>query len=362
MAIDLFATRYMLNAVTQFKRPKRYFLDTYFPGIKIFDTETVDVDVIKNKRVMAPFQSPLTEGKVMDKTGFSSHALKPAYVKPKDVTTAQQLLTRTPGSVVYPGTQTMADRAAIRLAQDFMLLQDSIVRREEWMAAQALITGQVPVIGEGINILVDFLMADNHKVTLLDTARWSNKAKDADGKYFSNPLDDLVAWGLQVLQDSGLSPNRVDMGCDVWREFITHPSIAGRDGIFNNLKINTGQIQPEQLEDGVAYCGSITYGTLNVDIYVYVDWYIDDQDGNTEKMLLPADRLVMGSTRAQNTKLYGAIQDIEAIEELGAALIATSVYPKTWVTKDPSQRWIQLQSAPLPALNQPDAFFSAKPI
>jgi hypothetical protein len=128
MAIDLFATRYMLNAVTQFKRPKRYFLDTYFPGIKIFDTETVDVDVIKNKRVMAPFQSPLTEGKVMDKTGFSSHALKPAYVKPKDVTTAQQLLTRTPGSVVYPGTQTMADRAAIRLAQDFMLLQDSIVR------------------------------------------------------------------------------------------------------------------------------------------------------------------------------------------------------------------------------------------
>ncbi|MNP72164.1 Phage major capsid protein E [compost metagenome] len=55
--------------------------------------------------------------------------------------------------------------------------------------------------------------------------------------------------------------------------------------------------------------------------------------------------------------LYAAIQDLEAIE---SGLVEAARFPKSWVTQEPSQRWLKVQAAPLPGLLEPNAFLYAK--
>ena len=68
---------------------------------------------------------------------------------PQKVTTVDDLLSRMAGENPYSG-KTPADRAVEKLARDFSELDEMITRREEWMCAQALYTGVIPIVGEGI--------------------------------------------------------------------------------------------------------------------------------------------------------------------------------------------------------------------
>ena len=68
--------------------------------------------------------------------------------------------------------------------------------------------------------------------------------------------------------------------------------------------------------------------------------------------MIPLNKVWIGSTNAKNTRLYGAIKDLKA-------LAAMPRFAKSWEEEDPSARYLMMQSAPLVALNQPDAFVSA---
>nr|WP_256579916.1 major capsid protein [Pseudomonas sp. B6(2017)] len=41
-------------------------------------------------------------------------------------------------------------------------------------------------------------------------------------------------------------------------------------------------------------------------------------------------------------------------------MVEAARFPKSWVTEEPSQRWLKLQCAPLAGLLEPDAFIYAK--
>jgi len=346
--IDIFDTRTMLDVGDQMKRPSTSARDTFFPRATQFDTASVDVDIVKGKRRLAPLVNPLAEGRVVERTGFTTNTLKPGYVKPKFVTTAGDLLKRSPGEVLYAGGRTPEMRAQEQLAKDLGELYDMVTRREEWMAAQALTTGQVVMTIKGETtdqtVTVDFQMDSNHKVTLTGTDLWSDAGSD--------PLGDLATWARKCRQDSGLSPTDVLMGSDAAEAFIKNTAV---DKELNNRRIDTGMIVPENLPNGVAYLGRIDRPGVSVDLWTYDEWFVDEETG-LEGSAIPANKVVMGSRRAQNSKLWGAIQDMDAFD---SGLVAANRFPKSWVTKDPSVRWLMVQSAPLMALNQPDAFVIA---
>ena len=68
-----------------------------------------------------------------------------------------------------------------------------IVRREEWMAATAIFTGQIPIIGEGLNEVIDF------DFTNKETIVSAEKKWDADT---SDPLGDLERWREAVQKEA----------------------------------------------------------------------------------------------------------------------------------------------------------------
>lgn len=337
-AISLFETRDMIRALEQMKPVQTFLLDTFFTETETHVTKHVDIDIIKGKRRVAPFVSPLVEGTAIDRIGYTTNTYEPPYVKPKMVTHAQDFLKRQPGETIYGSSDSAGQRAAMQVGKDLAQMDELITRREEWMAATALQTGKIVVSGEGISATIDFLMDASHIITLTGTDLWSDTTN-------SDPLGDLRTWKRLIFKDSGLNPTHVIMGTSAIDAFMAHPKVTNALDI---RRITLGQIDPAILANGVTY-----YGTLNevgIDVYSY-DEYFDTGSGDTA--LVDAKKVIMGSNRARCTRHYGAIQDLE----VNAAM---SRFPKSWEEKDPSVRFIMVQSAPLMALHQVDAFVCAK--
>lgn len=335
--MDLFTLRSMTDALRERRPPKRFFLDRFFRRIVEHETLEVDIDIVRNKRRLAPFVHPLSEGKLVEREGYSARSIRPAYIKPKMATTAADLLKRDAGEIVY-SPKTRLQRAAERLAEDLATMDDMIIRREEWMAAQALMTGTVTVVGEGLNAVIDFGYSANHKATLTTTARWDNAA--------GVPLTNIRAWKSRVAQDSGLVPTDMVLGTAAAAALIKNPEfVAEREFIQTSTLVLRNDTS--NLPQGVTYIGRVE----SLDVWVYEEWYLDDN--GVEQPLVPTNYAMLGSSSADTRLHYGAIQDLKA------GLAAMRRFPKSWEQEDPSARMVMVQSAPLPVPHQIDAFFLA---
>lgn len=338
MSIDLFHHRNMLRQLEQMKPAQNFLRDLIFGETINHDTDTIDIDVIKGKRRVAPYVSARMEGKKVERLTYQTNTVKLPYTKMKMETNAAHLLKREPGTTVYSENLTPMQRAANQLGKDLRELNEMIDRLEEVQAAQALNTGIVTVSGDGIELSIDFAMATDHKITLSGAALWSDSQSD--------PMKNFRTWRRKIMQDSGITPDTVIMAGNVVDVFLEHSKIAG---MLDNRRIDRGFINPQALANGVTYLGYLP--EIGCDVYSYDEWYIDAN--GTEQPMVPDNKVWMGSTRARTARHYGLIQDLD----LGD--FAVSRFPKSWRVKDPSAQWLLLQSAPLCALHQSDAFISA---
>lgn len=341
MAVDLFELRRLLRHTEQLKMAKRFLVNMFFGETDRSTTRHIDVDVRKGKRRVAPYVSSLLPGKVVDRVGFETKTITPPYIKIKDVLDPKKLFIREPGQTLHvQGNLTPAEQAAQYVGGVMADFNDMIDRREEEQAAQALTTGIVVATGDGVDITVDFQMPAANKVVLSGTNLWSDTVN-------SKPLQDLRNWSRQVLKSSGFRPDVLILGEDVVDAFIEHPDVKDQ---LNTRRIDLGEIMPEVLPDNARYIGRIN--EVGLDIYAYDEWYLDDND--VEQPMIPANKIIMGSTQARCIRHYGVIEDVEYGD------FAVSRFAKSWVQKDPSARFFMMQSAPLMNLHQVDAFLNAQ--
>ncbi|MGU0755844.1 major capsid protein [Pseudomonas aeruginosa] len=341
---DIFDCRTMLDAVEQMVRPRTFLRDLFFNGANpvTFGSTTVDIDIVKGTRKMAPFVHPRLPGSLSLRSGYRSTTYKPPYIQPKRETTAELILKRSPGENPF-ATKSALQRAGEQLGKDLADLDDEITRREEWMCAQALTTGSINVKGEGVDDVIDFQMEDTHKVTLA-TGKWGTSGAD--------PIGNLRAWKRLLAKDSGRTANVSVFSGEALDAFQNDESVMKK---LNTRRVDLGMIKPEELPDGVTYLGYLN--DPGVDIYGYDEWYVPDDGDKKEQPMISAGGIILGSTNTRNAMLYGAIQDLDAIE---SGLIEASRFPKSWTTKEPSVRWVKLQAAALSGLLEPDAFLFAK--
>lgn len=345
MAINIYSTRTMLAAVQAMMPVNTFLKDTFFSNVITFTTEHVDVDYYKGRRKMAPFVSPRVAGQVMERQGFTTKTFKPAMVKPLRIITGDDINKRSMGENIY-SAKSPDERAAEMLAQDISDLDEAITRLEEWMVSQILFTGQVQMIGEGVDQVLDFDFSN--KVTLSGNDVWSDQAN-------SDPIADLKQWRLAVIQKSGVTPDIVVMASDVVDAFVNHPAVQK---VMDNTRIILGKIEPRTLPNGVTYIGSIS--SLGLDIYSYDEWYFDE-DTQTEKPMVPAGSLMIGSTRARSSMLYGAVTLADEKTKSFVTYEGSRI-PDSWVEKNPPARFLQINSRPLPVPHEVDSWYVAKVI
>lgn len=345
--VSIYEPRTMGRIVEKLPPVRTFFRDTFFRREETFNTESVDVDFVKGTRKVAPFVHRIIGGKTVPNTGYETKTYKPPLVAPDKITTVDDLLKRRPGESLVSG-RNPAERAVLKMSDDFRELRDMISRREELMCVQSIFTGKIPIIGEGLNEVIDFGFT-NTEVISAATKKWSNAGSD--------PIGDLKRWHKQVQKTGFTNCNACVMADDVATVFVGHEKVQK---VLDVRNYNLAVIQPRQLPNGVTYVGTIH--ELGMDIYTYNEWYLDDwTDPETpeEKPLVPNGMLAMLSTNANYSMYYGAITLIdEGTKEFKT--VEGKYVPDTWVKRKPARRFLQLQSAPLSVPHDVDSWFTAK--
>ncbi len=345
--VSIYEPRTMGRIVEKLPPVRTFFRDTFFRREETFNTESVDVDFVKGTRKVAPFVHRIIGGKTVPNTGYETKTYKPPLVAPDKITTVDDLLKRRPGESLV-SRRSPAERAVLKMSDDFRELRDMISRREELMCVQSIFTGKIPIIGEGLNEVIDFGFT-NTEVISAATKKWSNAGSD--------PIGDLKRWHKQVQKTGFTNCNACVMADDVATVFVGHEKVQK---VLDVRNYNLAVIQPRQLPNGVTYVGTIH--ELGMDIYTYNEWYLDDwTDPETpeEKPLVPNGMLAMLSTNANYSMYYGAITLIdEGTKEFKT--VEGKYVPDTWVKRKPARRFLQLQSAPLSVPHDVDSWFTAK--
>lgn len=347
--VSIYEPRTMGRVIQKMPPVRTFFRSTFFRNEETFVTKNVDVDFKKGSRKVAPFVSRLIGGKIVPNTGYETKTYTPPLVAPEKVTTIDDLLERRPGENMFSG-RTPAERAVLKMSEDFVELREQIARREELMCAQAIFTGQIPVIGDGVNEVIDFSFTNKEKITTA-AKKWTADTSD--------PIADLKRWHETVQKTGFTNCNICVMGSDVANAFVNHPKVKELLDIKNYA---LAVIQPKQLPDGTTYIGTIH--ELGLDIYKYNEWYLDDwtnPDAPEDKPLVPADSLALLSTNANYSMYYGAITLID--EATGTFRTVEGKYvPDTWAKRKPARRFLSLSSAPLCVPHDVDSWFVATPI
>ena len=71
-------TNTLIQVVPNLKRAQKFLLDRYFTNVIMSDSEYVSIDVDVGKRRMAPFVSPLVEGKTVEQRRIQTNTFKPS--------------------------------------------------------------------------------------------------------------------------------------------------------------------------------------------------------------------------------------------------------------------------------------------
>jgi len=335
--MDVLDTRTLIGIKKDLPRFTPLFLSWFFPRTITFDTKEIGFDKIKKGVKLAPFVSPMVAGKANKKEGGKQVTFMPAYVKPTDEIDPDMLIDRMPGEAMG-GDLSPAQRRQFIVTELLDQQEKSIVHREEWMAVNAVVTGKVIVSGERYKtMVVDYGRSPENNVVLLGAAQWTSVDPKTYG--IGDEIEDWAARSKAVI-------GRLVFDKKAWKLFRKFNEVKEDRDTQQRGTTSDVTLSP-QLERTVQYKGM--FGEY--ECWVYSGTY-EDEDG-VEQPYLPDYTMVMAPKRVDNVMAYGAIKDAKANAK---GIIATSRYPKTWFTDDPSVEWMQTQSAPLPVMLEANDF------
>lgn len=335
MPQTIYDTVSLVGLVPNLMTSQNWILDRFFPNIETSDDEYVAIDVDVGLRRMAPFCSPLVEGKLVESRRYQTDKFKPAYIKDKRAPDLRKPIRRQIGERIG-GEYTAAEREMLNIQFEMSDQIDILNRRLEWMGCSALSTGTVTIKGEGFpTTLVDFGRDPALTIALSGADKWPTSV--ADGATNTQPSDDIETWQTLVLQKSGAAPTDLVFTNKSWKAFRLDTTIKDNAIVFPALSPYGNQIDAgARVQKGAVYKGC--WGQF--DLWLYNDWFIDPDTGIETPMLVDGS-MIMSGADLMGTRAFGAILDPEF--NYGSMAYA----PKSWTQKDPAQRFLMMQSSPI---------------
>lgn len=346
MTVQLFDSQVLVARIEEKASYSKgtYFRDRFFGGQPIFATEkTIFFDIVDRPRRLAPYVSPLVEGKLMEHRGFSTRSFEPPYLKPKHkIDPANHLHQRLPGESPFDSGVSLATRRNVLVDEALEDHDEAIATREEVQAVEALRLGQVTVSGEGYpTTVLSYGRAGALTVALAGGAKWDQAGVD--------PLANLETWANLAFTNGGARIRDWFMAVDSWNALLARLTDAQKAELFDYRRssMSMAELGP-RMPDYVVFRG--TFGDFN--LYTVSETY-QDEDGN-ETDLVP-DGSVFGAseTALEGRMAYGAILDPRA------GYAAVRAFPKNWIQEDPAGEMLMTQSAPLAVPLRPNASFGA---
>ena len=335
MSQSIYDTVTLAGLVPNLMTSQNWILDRFFPNIETSNDEYVAIDVDVGLRRMAPFCSPLVEGKLVESRRYQTDKFKPAYIKDKRAPDLRKPIRRQIGERIG-GEYTAAEREMLNIQFEMSDQIDILNRRLEWMGSSALSTGTVTIKGEGFpTTVVDFGRDPSLTIALSGSDKWPTSL--AAGATNTQPSDDIETWQTLVLQKSGAAPTDLVFTNKSWKAFRLDTTIKDNAIVFPALSPFGNQIDAgARVQKGAVYKGR--WGQF--DLWLYNDWFIDPDTG-IETPMLADGSVIMSGADLMGTRAFGAIMD--PAFNYGPMAYA----PKSWLKEDPAQRFLMMQSSPI---------------
>lgn len=347
MPFGLYDTATLLGVVRRQPVESSYWLENFFNRQITFDTEEIMFDKVTGQRRLAPFVSPVVQGRVMRTRGYETRTFRPAYTKPKHVVDPNRVFARLAGEALG-GSLSPDARWNAAVAENLREERNAIQRLWNWMAAMATIDGEVTIAGEDYPTQVVNFGRDAALTQILALdARWGEASAD--------PLGDIADLRKLSFEKSGSPITRLTMGLDAFDLFFQDPKVEallkGQE-IGNVARTSDSQLsalgspgQPYEFR-GILQGAN---GQGRLEVYTYNEQY-EDENGVTQSIMSSYDVVGTGPG-IQGTRCFGAIRDKRA------GLQAMPIFPKMWDQEDPSVTYTMTQSAPLMVPANPDNSF-----
>lgn len=339
----LYTTTKLLEVQRKINSLPAFFL-TFFPRQINFEEDEIAFDKVStNYKRLAPFVAPNVQGKIIKESGFRRIAFTPAYVKPKHIVDPTQIIPVQPGEAPGTGTLTLAQRRAAHITHLLRVHKTMHENRHEWMAAQAVIYGYVDVEGDEYpKQRVDFGRDPGLTVTTDWTAVGATPLKDI---YAARRL-------AHEASTSGVTITRIIFGQDAWDRFFAKEQEFLKDLWDKNTSGSQGDVTKLWNGfEGVEYLGAIvgSQGGGRLEFWLNTQKYTDE--AGQSQYLLPQNAAIGVSSAIDGVRCFGAIMDATAGYQ------AMDMYPKNWVSDDPSVEYLMTQGAPLMVPADPNGSF-----
>jgi hypothetical protein len=346
--IDLYSDRDLTEYVQINPGTPRFLSTRLFRNIRRFNSDTVQIDILKGGRRLPVYVKPTEDGNLVEHSGYATHEYHPPYYHEKKILKPTDFDTRQPGETVY-GYTPPAQKLANQVVTDLDDLNDDLNRLLEVQAVEALTTGKLVVKDKDGNVLdtIDFGMSADNKPVLPSAEMWSSSAVTKNAV-----LRNLRDWNTNLLvKNGGRSVGVVVMGSDALAAFIDKVDPDNEISGISSIRVDRGEIRPELLPNGVTYVGSFRE-LGGADIFGYAEWYTDAYTGDTVP-LFPSSKILMVGAGARFDQNYAKIQNNRAL--VGIERFA-------WTYADPKGKAdeVHLESAPLLTPYEIDSVVCAK--
>jgi hypothetical protein len=341
--ISLFGWTSLTEAINKITPPKTFILQSLFaPKTKQHLTDNIQISIKVGNKKLAPFVKRSQPGVIIEKSSESAQYVQLPRIRMKKPFTAKELLFEKSAEFpIYVGSGAeISSYREQKIGEELQEMKDRAYRRMEWMACQAL-SGAISVTQDNVKLDYNFLMPQANKPGLTNNALWSAVTT-------ANPIANIKAWQVVVQNSRGMIPTMAIARHEVISYFLANEQVQKQLNL-RNLTIGAIDTNKVANEMGAKYIGSIE----GVDIYEYNETY-EDANGAVQPMI-PADRFIMVSPRAENRLHYGAIEDLDAGQN-----IALPFFSKDWMEKDPSVYWLLTETDPLPVPHEPETIVYAK--
>ena len=350
MDLDLTKTHTLLATYEALPPVPSFLKDRYFPTnamTDVFNTDDVLVDYKDGSKKVAPFVVSPAGGKLIARSGFKTDRYTPPLIAPQRTLSIDDLKKRGFGEAIF-SSLSPAERKTMITLRDLRELDEMTTRREEIMAAEALINSKVVMkawngTDSNTSNEIKFYEGGSNPNQYTVTKGWDT----AEGMI----LQDLYNMA-QMLTQKGLPAEELVVAADVANAIISNAAIQK---LLDVNRMNLGGIAPLDLPEGAAHIGTLNVFGKMIKIISYAETY--ETDEGTITPYLPAGTVILTAPKA-GRGLYGAVSQLEWDGEFYS-------YPGRRVPKylpDPEKnvRTLTLSSCPVLIPNNKGAWVSAK--
>lgn len=302
--LDIFKTHTMLAAIQELNPLHTFLRDRYFPtqdSTDIFSTDDVLVEYRDGSRKLAPFVAPRKGGVAVLRKGYNVQRYTPPYIAPKRSLTIDDLNKRGFGEA-FLSKLTPEQRQGALLLKDIEDLDEMIIRREEKMASETLLTNGCIMK----HITDDPAKFDEQEIHFYDGE--TNPAQYTPSKDWNAADASIIDDIYTVCEEQakrGLAATDLLVAPDVGAAIFNNEALLKMLDI-RNLQI--GGVDPATLPEGVTKLGRLNCRGHVVDVLQYSNTYTDDDD--TEKQFIPAGKAIIAAPGCGRT-IYGAVTQVE---------------------------------------------------